>query len=182
MPLKNYTFELLYKLNEYESILLGLLFSKGFESYPDRIEILSDVRLKVLRFGFQYEPQLGASMIAWLRTIVIRCAIDKVRHKKGAYGLWDPIDRIEHKHAWDDVNLMDNIRLLESIDVTIKENWPVDSWQYKLYQLHIAGYTYNEIATKLNINMNTLRGTWIRMRAYIRKVHGKEYNNLITKQ
>lgn len=177
----NYTLELLNNMQKYEAMLHGLLFSKGFENNQDRIEILSDVRLKVLRFGFQYKPQPGASMIAWLRTIVIRCAIDLVRRKKVAYGLWDPIDSIQYKYAWDNFDHIDNLSLLAAIDATIKENWPEDSWQYKMYKMHTAGFTYIDIAEKLKKNPITLRVCWLRMRDYVRKVHGEDYKNLITK-
>ncbi len=139
------------------------------DSQDDAMEVVNDGFLKIFRSISSFSPRTDnyeASLMAWLKSIMVHTAIDHYRKKKNSYLVKD----IEETHyelsdasesALDMMSYKEIMELLQGLS-------PVYRTVFNLYV--IDGFKHEEIARKLNISVGTSKSNLAKARANIQKM------------
>ncbi|MEN9569449.1 MAG: hypothetical protein RL172_680 [Bacteroidota bacterium] len=139
------------------------------DSQDDAMELVNDGFLKVFRSLAGFVPRsenIEASLMAWLKSIMVHTAIDHYRKHKNDY----LVKEIEEEHyglqdaaanALDAMSHKEILQLLQRLS-------PVYRTVFNLYVLD--GYKHEEIAKKLNISTGTSKSNLAKARANIQKM------------
>ena len=129
-------------------------------SFDEAEEVLQDAFLSVFRnlSKFRRESTLGA----WIKTIVVRTAIKKV--KKKVY--FDPIEDHHQREEiinWGEVNL--NVEYLEKAINELPEGY-----RAVFILVEVEGYPHKEIAKILNISEGTSKSQLFHAKKKLRNI------------
>lgn len=139
------------------------------DSQDDAMEVVNDGFLKIFRSISSFSPRSDnyeASLMAWLKSIMVHTAIDHYRKKKNGY----LVKGIEETHndlsdasqsALDIMSYKEILALLQGLS-------PVYRTVFNLYVLD--GFKHEEIAKKLNISVGTSKSNLAKARANIQKM------------
>lgn len=150
--------EILY--NKYSPILYTLI-KKILSDDKIASEVLADVFvivwLKAHRFNFK-----TGNVYSWLVLLTRNKAVDTLRRNRFKAGMPEYTDRYEDKYILPELSPEIDVLDLETA-LNLKENMEsalkklTDAQQYVLYLAFYEGFTQNEIATKLNIPIATVK-------------------------
>lgn len=139
------------------------------DSQDDAMEVVNDGFLKIFRSISSFSPRSDnyeASLMAWLKSIMVHTAIDHYRKKKNSY----LVKGIEETHndlsdasesALDMMSYKEILSLLQGLS-------PVYRTVFNLYVMD--GFKHEEIAKKLNISVGTSKSNLAKARANIQKM------------
>lgn len=130
-------------------------------NHQDTQDILQNAFTRVYKHLQNYDEEKG-DLLAWIRKIHIRCALDFLKKKKFlSEELADQISLpIKRPAAWENLEA-------EYILEFISELEPRDRAIFNLR--HIEGYSHEEIAELLTININSSRVYLARAKKILRK-------------
>lgn len=150
------------------------LFTRKFtHDYEEAQDLVQETMLKALTYRDKFKT--GTNLKGWLFTIMKNTFINKYRKAQRAKTTYDntadlyylnvedthtfhnPGNTSEYKDMW---NKIGNIR---------KE-------YYEPFKLHVEGYKYDEISTKLDIPIGTVKNRIFHARKEIQKKLGSNYN------
>ena len=134
-------------------------------SVEEAQEIMNDGFLKVFTKINQYDP--NRSFKGWLRRIMINTAIDYFRSNKNHYNHQE-IEQAEGEQEKEDI--LRDLSYNEIIALVQKLS-PGYRTVFSLYV--IEGYTHEEIAEKLDINVGTSKSNLSKARANLRSMLAK---------
>jgi RNA polymerase sigma-70 factor (ECF subfamily) len=139
------------------------------DSYDDAMEVVNDGFLKVFKsigtFNLR-NNNYEASLMGWMKSIMVHTAIDHYRKRKNAYLISD----IEETHyQMPDVSetAVDMITYKEIMAILQKLS-PVYRTVFNLYV--IDGFKHEEIAAQLKISVGTSKSNLSKARANIQKM------------
>lgn len=115
------------------------------------------------QFKIDEDENLEKLVMAWLKRIMINCAIDELRKSN----MMPEIGGIQDK-VWDITDRSDNadqLLLYKDLVAQIKELQPNYRIVFNLYVLD--GYTHSQIADMLNISVSTSRSTLSRAKTIL---------------
>jgi RNA polymerase sigma-70 factor (ECF subfamily) len=149
--------EVFYKQYCDSMLALCLRYAKRQE---DAIEVLQDGFLKIFQQIQRYDSN-QSTLYTWMRTIMVRTAIDSLRRGKHE---WESIELNEHHdtsieaEAMQKMSSQETIHLIEQLPETTKI----------VFNLFIIeGYTHREIGELLNVNEGTSRWHLSEARKYL---------------
>ncbi len=129
-------------------------------SFEEADEVLQDAFLSVFRNleKFRRESTLGA----WIKTIVVRTALKKVKKKK----YFEPIEDYHQKEEfinWDNTNL--DVEYLEKAI-----NQLPDGYRTVFVMVEVEGYPHKEIAQMLEISEGTSKSQLFHAKKKLRSI------------
>ena len=149
--------ELLYKQYCTSMMVLCKTYTKNEE---DAVEVLQDGFLKIFQQINKYDPSIS-SMYTWMRTIMIRTAIDFLRRKnKNTVAVeWkDEYDPVIEPEALQRMTAEQILCMLRCLPITTRS----------VFNLYITeGYNHKEIGDILNISEGTSRWHLSEARKYL---------------
>jgi RNA polymerase sigma factor (sigma-70 family) len=129
-------------------------------SHQDTQDILQNGFTRVYKHLSEYDAQKGA-LLSWIRKIHIRCALDFLRTKHITFEAIDPACSLAINPV--EVDNLEAEYILQFID----ELTPRDRIIFNMH--HIEGYSHEEIAAQLSININSSRVYLARARKVLRE-------------
>ena len=138
-------------------------------THDDAMEVVNDGFLKIFRTLPQFEPRhenFEASLMGWMKSIIINTAIDHFRKNKKSYLVGDIQE--EHLDMTDAVaTAIDRMSYKEILEL-VKQLSP----GYRaVFSLHVIdGYKHEEIARELHISVGTSKSNLAKARANIQKM------------
>jgi RNA polymerase sigma factor (sigma-70 family) len=130
-------------------------------NHHDTQDILQNGFTRIFKNLNQFDPQKG-SLLTWIRTIHIRCALDFLKSKNLSFEEINDLTTLSAFHSVD----FDKLEA-EYILEFIKELNPRDRIIFNMH--HIEGYSHEEIAEQLSININSSRVYLARARKLLRE-------------
>ena len=135
----------------------------------DAMEVANDGFLKIFRTLPQFEPRhenFEASLMGWMKSIIINTAIDHFRKNKKNYLVGDIKE--EHQEMTDTVaSAIDRMGYKEIMELVQQ----LSPGYRAVFSLHIIdGYKHEEIAEQLNISVGTSKSNLAKARANIQKM------------
>ncbi len=138
-------------------------------THDDAMEVVNDSFLKIFRTLPRFEPRhenFEASLMGWMKSIVINTAIDHLRKNKNNYLVGEIED--EHFEMTDAVaTAIDGMSHKEIMEMVQKLS-PGYRAVFNLYV--IDGYKHEEIAQQLNISVGTSKSNLAKARSNIQKM------------
>lgn len=138
-------------------------------SHDDAMEVVNDGFLKVFKNIGSFNPRhenYEASLMGWMKTILINTAIDHFRKNKNNY-LTSEIDGAHAEitdtleTAVDSMSYKEIIGMVQSLSPSYRT----------VFNLHIIdGYKHEEIAQQLNISVGTSKSNLAKARMNIQKM------------
>jgi RNA polymerase sigma-70 factor (ECF subfamily) len=125
-------------------------------------EIVNDAFLKAFLSIDRYDPVF--SFATWLRTIVVRTAINRYYSSKNELVLFDPTDPIEASVDEEVIAQLEAEDLLKCV----QRLPPSYRMVFNLYVLE--GYTHQEIAELLDISIGTSKSNFFKAKARLKKM------------
>jgi RNA polymerase sigma factor (sigma-70 family) len=123
-------------------------------------DILQITFTKVFKAIKQYDAQKG-SLKAWIRRICVNTAADVLKKEARWEGHWDEQwDVIDHRGAYDELEAEYLLQLIAALPNELRTI-------FNLYE--IEGYSHEEIAQLMEINVNTCRVYLSRAKQKLRK-------------
>jgi len=149
--------KLLYE--EYYGKLMGVCLRYS-NSEHDALDILHEGYIKIFKNIEKYHP--GTSLVAWMKRIMINCAIDFYR--KSIRRRTEDLEKAYYISSTepDAVSHMTEKEILSSI----QKLSPVYRVVFNMYV--IEGYSHREIADHLNISESTSRSNLVKARAKLK--------------
>lgn len=149
--------EVLYK--QYCSSMLALCRSYT-KNEEDAVEVLQDGFLKIFQQIDRFDPA-KSSLYTWMRTIVIRTAIDSLRKKNKKQ------ETIEWKESYDPFIEAEALLKMSAQQIlNLLQNLPATSRM--VFNLYVTeGYTHREIGELLNISEGTSKWHLSEARKYL---------------
>ncbi|MEP6712245.1 MAG: sigma-70 family RNA polymerase sigma factor [Ferruginibacter sp.] len=138
--------------------------------YPDEVvEIVNDSFLKIFKTIASFNPRYEnyeASLIGWMKSIIIHTAIDYFRKSRKNY----VIDEIEEMHfeIYDSCETSIDRMSYKEIFELVQKLSPVYRTVFNLYV--IDGFKHEEIANQLNISVGTSKSNLAKARVNIQKM------------
>lgn len=137
--------EQLYRSYYKAAMMLCLRYTKNEE---DAAEVLNSAFLKVFTHIQRYEPGQG-SLYTWVRTIVIRSCLDRIRMRSRQLPHYELDNAVEVHIDPEAISRLEVARLLE----LIRELPPATQAVFNLYVME--GYSHKEIGQLLSISEGT---------------------------
>ena len=135
----------------------------------DAIEVTNDGFLKVFKTIGKFSPKYDnfeASLISWIKSIMIYTAIDNFR-KNNRYNQQKTIEEVHYNIKDNNENSIDRMSYKEIVELVQKLS-PVYRTVFNLYV--IDGFKHEEIATRLNITVGTSKSNLAKARINIQKM------------
>ncbi len=135
----------------------------------DALEVTNDGFLKVFKTIGKFSPKYDnfeASLISWIKSIMIYAAIDNFR-KNNRYNHQLDIEEVHYNIKDNDESSIDRMSYKEIVEMVQKLS-PVYRTVFNLYV--IDGYKHEEIATQLNITVGTSKSNLAKARINIQKL------------
>ena len=139
------------------------------DTYDDAMEVVNDGFLKIFRSISTFNPRNNnyeASLMAWMKSIMVHTAIDHYRKRKHDY-LVNDIEEAHYEMSDSTESAVDMITYKEIMAVLQKLS-PVYRTVFNLYV--IDGYKHEEIAEQLNISVGTSKSNLSKARVNIQKM------------
>lgn len=151
--------EELYK--RYYAYAMGICL-RYCRSREEAQEVLNDAFFKVFTKGESYSYH--QSFKAWLRRILVNCAIDYYRRQKKHY---NHLDVEEIKEEAEEPTVLDllSVKEIYSLIQTLPDHFRLT---FNLFE--IEGYSHNEISDMLGISVGTSRSNLSRAKSKLRKL------------
>jgi RNA polymerase sigma factor (sigma-70 family) len=130
-------------------------------NHHDTQDILQNGFTKVFKHLKKYDPEKG-SLLAWIRTIHIRCALDFLKSKQLIFEEINEGITLSAVHP-EEVSKLEAEYILKFIN----ELKPRDRIIFNMH--HIEGYSHEEIAEQLSININSSRVYLARARKVLKE-------------
>ena len=130
-------------------------------NHHDTQDILQNGFTRVFQHLQTFDAEKG-NLLAWMRKIHIRCALDFLQRKRNVFLDLDESIPVADSHA-----VADEILEAEYILTFIEELQPRDRVIFNMY--HIEGYSHELIAEMLSINVNSSRVYLARARKLLRE-------------
>lgn len=156
----------LYKL--YYSFCIGICM-RYCHNPDDAVEVMNDGFLKVFKTIGNFSPKhenIEASLMGWIKSIMIYTAIDNFR-KNNRYNRQLDIEEIHHNIKDTDESSVDRMSYKEIVEMVQKLS-PVYRTVFNLYV--IDGFKHEEIANQLNITVGTSKSNLAKARINIQKM------------
>ena len=138
-------------------------------SHEDALEIVNDGFLKIFKnieiFNSRYE-NYEASLIGWMKSIMIHTAIDYFR-KSSKNKVVDEIEEMHFEITYSDETSIDRMSYKEILELVQKLS-PVYRAVFNLYV--IDGFKHEEIAKQLNISVGTSKSNLAKAKMSIQKM------------
>ena len=138
-------------------------------AYDDAVEVVNDGFLKIFKSIASFYPRndnYEASLMAWMKSIMVNTAIDHYRKRKNDYLVNDVQD--EHYEMADNAeSAIDKMTYKEIIKI-LQQLSPVYRTVFNLFV--IDGFKHEEIAAQLNISVGTSKSNLSKARANIQKM------------
>lgn len=139
------------------------------DAYDDAMEVVNDGFLKVFKSLSSFNPRNSnyeASLMAWMKSIMVHTAIDHYRKRKYDYLTTDIED--SHYEVSDNTASAIDAMTYKEIMTILQKLSPVYRTVFNLYV--IDGYKHEEIAEQLNISVGTSKSNLSKARANIQKM------------
>jgi RNA polymerase sigma factor (sigma-70 family) len=138
-------------------------------THDDSMEVVNDGFVKIFRTLPQFEPRhnnFEASLMGWMKSILINTAIDHFRKNKNNYLVGDLKE--EHQEMTDTVaNAIDRMSYKEVLELVQQ----LSPGYRAVFSLHIIdGFKHEEIAQRLNISVGTSKSNLAKARNNIQKM------------
>jgi RNA polymerase sigma factor (sigma-70 family) len=111
----------------------------------------------------RHQPDRGRGLFAWLRTTAVREAYRL--HRKELHAVGDAIDRVP-----DDPDAAAALETQLSAHSALRALATMSTHRQRIFLLHLSGFTYDEIATRLGITFTNVNRHVTRSRAQLRLV------------
>lgn len=138
-------------------------------THDDAMEVVNDGFLKIFRTLPQFEPRhenYEASLMGWMKSIIINTAIDHFRKNKNNYLTGDIQE--EHLEMTDAIASAVDRMSYKEIMVLVQQLSPGYRAVFNLYV--IDGFKHEEIAKQLNISVGTSKSNLAKARVNIQKM------------
>ena len=128
--------------------------------HHDTQDILQNGFSRVFRYLHQYDPDKG-DLLTWIRRIHINCALDFIKKRQSfASADVETVIRMDmDPTAYDKLEAQYILKFIEELN-------PRDRVIFNMY--HIEGYSHEDIARMLSININSSRVYLARARKELR--------------
>jgi RNA polymerase sigma factor (sigma-70 family) len=139
------------------------------DAYDDAMEVVNDGFLKIFRSVSSFNPRNNnyeASLMAWMKSIMVHTAIDHYRKRKYDH-LVNDIEESHYEMSDNNESAIDMMTYKEIMAILQKLS-PVYRTVFNLYV--IDGYKHEEIAEQLNISVGTSKSNLSKARANIQKM------------
>jgi RNA polymerase sigma factor (sigma-70 family) len=139
------------------------------DAYDDAMEVVNDGFLKVFKSVSSFNPRNNnyeASLMAWMKSIMVHTAIDHYRKRKYDY-LVNDIEEVHYEMS-DSTESPIDMMTCKEIMAMLQKLSPVYRTVFNLYV--IDGYKHEEIAKQLNISVGTSKSNLSKARANIQKM------------
>jgi RNA polymerase sigma factor (sigma-70 family) len=139
------------------------------DTYDDAMEVVNDGFLKIFKSASSFNSRNNnyeASLMAWMKSIMVHTAIDHYRKRKYNYLISD-IEETHYEMSDNAASAVDALTYKEIMAVLQKLS-PVYRTVFNLYV--IDGYKHEEIAEQLNISVGTSKSNLSKARANIQKM------------
>lgn len=139
------------------------------DTYDDAMEVVNDGFLKIFKSISSFNPRNNnyeASLMAWMKSIMVHTAIDHYRKRKHDY-LINDIEETHYEMSDNAESAIDAMTYKEIMAILQKLS-PVYRTVFNLYV--IDGYKHEEIAEQLNISVGTSKSNLSKARANIQKM------------
>jgi RNA polymerase sigma factor (sigma-70 family) len=138
-------------------------------THDDAMEVVNDGFLKIFRTLGQFEPRhenFEASLMGWMKSIIINTAIDHFRKNKNNYLTGEIHD--EHLEVTDAMETTIDRMSYKEIIALVQYLSPC----YRaVFNLHVIdGYKHEEIAKQLNISVGTSKSNLAKAKTNIQKM------------
>ena len=135
----------------------------------DAMEVVNDGFIKIFRTLPQFEPRhenFEASLMGWMKSIIINTAIDHFRKNKKSYLVGDIQE--EHHEMTDAVaTAIDRMSYKEIMELVQQ----LSPGYRTVFNLHVIdGFKHEEIAKQLNISVGTSKSNLAKARNNIQKM------------
>lgn len=135
----------------------------------DALEVVNDGFLKIFRTLPQFAPRhdnLEASLMGWMKSIIINTSIDHFRKNKNHYLVGDLNE--SHQDMTDaEVSAIDKMGYKEIIEMVQR----LSPGYRTVFNLHVLdGFKHEEIAEQLNISVGTSKSNLAKAKANIQKM------------
>ncbi len=150
-------------------------------THNDAMEVVNDGFIKIFRTLPQFEARhenFEASLMGWMKSILINTSIDHFRKNKNGYLVGDVEE--EHLEMTDvlatAINRMTYKEILEMVQ-------QLSPGYRTVFNLHVIdGYKHEEIAQQLNISVGTSKSNLAKARANIQKMLKEANKNFYERQ
>lgn len=142
-----------------------LRYSKDVDEAQD---VLQMGFIKVFEKLHMYNAQ--GSLEGWIRKIIVNTALDIIRRNKKFMNNVK-IDKIDYQLDNTEESVIDKLSAQDLLKII--QEMP-QGFRTVFNMFAIEGYTHQEIATELNISINTSKSQYSRARAYLQKKLIKE--------
>jgi RNA polymerase sigma factor (sigma-70 family) len=138
-------------------------------THDDAMEVVNDGFLKIFKTLDRFEPRhenYEASLMGWMKSIIINTAIDHFRKNKHAYLVNEIED--DHLQITDDMETAINQMSYKEIMALVQSLSPC----YRtVFNLHVIdGFKHEEIAGQLNISVGTSKSNLAKAKTNIQKM------------
>lgn len=138
-------------------------------THDDAMEVVNDGFFKIFRTLPQFEPRhenFEASLMGWMKSIIINTAIDHFRKNKNNYLVGD-IKEEHHNMSDADASAVDRMSYKEIMELVQK----LSPGYRTVFNLHVIdGFKHEEIAEQLNISVGTSKSNLAKARINIQKM------------
>jgi len=138
-------------------------------AYDDAVEVVNDGFLKIFKSIASFYPRndnYEASLMAWMKSIMVHTAIDHYRKRKNDH-LVNDIEETHYEMTDTSESAIDRITYKEIMAILQKLS-PVYRTVFNLYV--IDGFKHEEIAEQLKISVGTSKSNLSKARANIQKM------------
>jgi len=138
-------------------------------THDDAMEVVNDGFIKIFRTLPQFEPRhdnFEASLMGWMKSIIINTSIDHFRKNKNNYLVGDIKE--EHQEMSDaDASAIDRMSYKEIMELVQR----LSPGYRTVFNLHVIdGFKHEEIAGQLNISVGTSKSNLAKARVNIQKM------------
>ncbi|MEO8530673.1 MAG: sigma-70 family RNA polymerase sigma factor [Deltaproteobacteria bacterium] len=119
-------------------------------------DVLQEAYIKIWQSAGKYQVN-GLSPMTWLITLTRNTAIDRIRQRRQTVDINDQVDLADKRpNPEDSAVLSAERRRLEGCLSTLESDRAT-----AVRGAYVEGYSYDELAAKFNVPLNTMR-TWLR--------------------
>jgi len=138
-------------------------------THDDAMEVVNDGFIKIYRTLPHFEPRhenFEASLMGWMKSIIINTSIDHFRKNKNSYLVGDIKE--EHQEMTDaDASALDRMSYKEIMELVQR----LSPGYRAVFNLHVIdGFKHEEIAQQLNISVGTSKSNLAKARVNIQKM------------
>jgi len=144
---------------QHAPVMLGICY-RYTSSLPEAEDVLQDAFVRVFSKldQFRGEGDLGA----WIRRIVVNCALNNLKKKQPKTSSWEDQPETEHPPADADPMITIQVKELANLIRQLPDGYRI------VFNLHaIEGYTHEEIGKMMGIRTVSSRTQYMRARALL---------------